>query len=89
MTNLIRLLINAGCSANSCSNDSAGPIGMSLFIVFVSSSAPSSLYIFPPAVVWIRTGVLYFVGWYSLVVSIHINYVPLFVRSYIFHSVSS
>ena len=84
----MRSLIHAGYSDNSCSNDSAGPVGNSLFILSISSSAPSSLYIFPPADVWIQTGVLYFVGWYSSVVSIHVNCVPLFVRSNIFHSIS-
>ena len=61
VTNLVRSLIHFGCSTNSCLNDSTGPIGTSLSIVVVSSSALSSLYIFSPAVMWIQTGVLHFV----------------------------
>ena len=45
VTNLMRSLIHAGLSANSCSNDSAGPFGSSSSIF---SSAPSSLWIFSP-----------------------------------------
>ena len=86
VTNSIRSLIHAGWSANSCLNDYAGPSDNSLSIL---NSTPSSLYTFPPADVWIQTGTLCFVGRYSSVVSIHDNCVPIFVRSYTFHSLSS
>ena len=52
--------------------------GSSLSIL---SSAPSSLYIFPPTDVWIGTGILCFVGQYSFVVFIYVSCVPLFVCS--------
>ena len=76
ITNLMRTLIHAGRSANSCSNDSAGPSSNSLSIL---SSAPSSLYIFSPADMWIQTGILCFVGQYTSMVSIHVNCVSLYV----------
>ena len=34
----MRSLIHASYSANSCSNDSAGPVGFSLFILSISSN---------------------------------------------------
>ena len=74
--NSMRSLIHGGWSTVSCSNDSAGPSGN---LSSILSSDPSSLYIVPLAAVWIRTGTLCFVGWYSLIVSIHFSYVPLFV----------
>ena len=77
VTNSMRSLIHWGWSAISFSNDSADPSGN---LSSILSSAPSSLYIFPPADVWIQTGILCFVGQYSLVISIHINSVSLFVR---------
>ena len=85
-TNLVRQLIHLGCLANNCLNDSAGLIGTFSSTVIVLSSAPSSLYVVPPAVVWIWTGTLYFVGWYSAIVSTHVSCVFPFVRSNIFHS---
>ena len=46
----------------------------------ILSSDSSSLYIVHFAAVLIQTGTLCFFGWYSLIVSIHVSCVPLFVR---------
>ena len=55
----------------------------------ISNYSPSPVYILPHTATWIGIGVLYFVGWYISVLSIHVSYVPLFVRLYTFHFVSS
>ena len=85
----MRLLIHLGCSASNCSNNSTGLIGTFSSKAVVLSSAPSSLYVVPPAVVWIWTGILYFVGCYSAIVSTHVSCVFPFVRYNIFHLLSS
>ena len=61
-TNLVRSLIHLGCSASNRSNNSGGPIGTFSSTAIVSSSAPNSLYVAPPAVDRIWTGMLCFVG---------------------------
>ena len=85
----MRSLIHLGCSASNRFNDSAGPLGTFSSTAVVSSSAPNSLYVTPSAAVWILTGVLNFVGWYSAIVSTHVSCVFPFVCSNIFHSLSS